>query len=660
MRHYGAAASLPITSEEFQNALSKLLKPVGNRKKLGFAISGGVDSMALAALYNEAQSVDELLSKPHAFIVDHKVRPESTEEAEWVARELRSKFGMESTILPLTWRDEFDSKRFETEARTLRYQALGRACRDMKITSLMVGHHADDQAETVMMRLSNYRLRSGLQAMQRVEWIPECEGIYGVYHSGRGQKPDPDLDIPFLVEQGGIQVLRPLLGFEKARLIATCEEKKVGWAEDQTNQIQSLTSRNAIRHLYKNYRLPQALSVPSLVDLSIHMQERINWHKDSAHELLDQCLFKLDIRTGRLVVRFPPFSALLPRPIKTEADMNVARNTAYWLIERVAELVTPKFKAPLAQLSASIEHIYPEMEQQEDVEASGHWNTVRKTNYNVYSIWWRFWDQPTPFPKHKEDGINLSLPHLREWMLTRQPLSESEKTDGSSYFEYPPRGTSSADHVPLRKESYRLIDGRWWIRIRNLLPDDTLILRMFHKSDLEHSPRLKSSKKQIDDTDTRHPYRYMAAALSLLDPPDLRFTIPAVFRKHAKTGVETIVGFPTLDVRVDGFGQPDDVCEWNVRYKKINLGPTQSMGDVVVPGISRKDIIMAEKRHESNYAQSAWHARKIDMKMKEVERNRLAGFKHVLSVDVRDKKKRDRKLDKLEALARAKKGEGDM
>ncbi|CAE7010061.1 hypothetical protein P3342_003143 [Pyrenophora teres f. teres] len=640
---------------------------VGNRKTLGFAISGGVDSMALAALYKEAQSLDDCLSKPHAFIVDHKVRPESTEEAEWVAQELRSKLGMESTILPLTWRDEFDSKRFETEARTLRYQALGRACRDMKITSLMVGHHADDQAETVMMRLSNHRLRSGLQAMQRVEWIPECEGIYGVYHSGRVQKPNPDLDMPFPVEQGGIQVLRPLLGFEKARLIATCEEKKVGWAEDQTNQIQSLTSRNAIRHLYKNYKLPEALSVPSLVELSVRMQERIKWHKDIAHELLDQCLFKLDIRTGRLVVRFPPFSALLPRPIETKADMIAARNTGYWMIERVAELVTPKFKAPLAQLSATIQHIYPELEELEDIEASGHWNTIRKKNYNVYSIWWRFWDQPTPFPEHMEDGIDLSLPHPREWLLTRQPLDVSEKTRPSRYFEYPPCGTSSADHVPSREESYCLFDGRWWIRIRNLLPNDTLILRMFHRSDLERFPILERIRKPIHDADTRHPYRYIAAAFHSLDPPDLRFTIPAVFRKHAKTGVETIVGFPTLDVRVDGFGQPDDVCEWNVRYKKINLGPTQSMGDVIVPGTSRKDIVMEEKRQHLVHqkaamkrAQSANHAKNMDMKEKKDERNRLVGFRHVLHVDVRDMKKRDRRLDKLQALGKAKEGGGEM
>jgi len=47
--------------------------------------------MALAALYKEAQLLDDVLPRPHGFIVDHRVRPESTEEAEWVAQQLRLK-----------------------------------------------------------------------------------------------------------------------------------------------------------------------------------------------------------------------------------------------------------------------------------------------------------------------------------------------------------------------------------------------------------------------------------------------------------------------------------------------------------------------------------------------------------------------------------------
>lgn len=55
------------------------------------AISGGVDSMALAALYAELTAARKYPAIAHAFIVDHKVRPGSTEEAEWVAEQCRSK-----------------------------------------------------------------------------------------------------------------------------------------------------------------------------------------------------------------------------------------------------------------------------------------------------------------------------------------------------------------------------------------------------------------------------------------------------------------------------------------------------------------------------------------------------------------------------------------
>ena len=47
--------------------------------------------MALATLYWKATSANESLPKCHGFIIDHKVRPESTEEAEWVAQQMRYK-----------------------------------------------------------------------------------------------------------------------------------------------------------------------------------------------------------------------------------------------------------------------------------------------------------------------------------------------------------------------------------------------------------------------------------------------------------------------------------------------------------------------------------------------------------------------------------------
>ena len=58
---------------------------------IGIAISGGVDSMALATLYKEFREENPSAPKAYGFIVDHRVRPESTEEASWVAEQLRSK-----------------------------------------------------------------------------------------------------------------------------------------------------------------------------------------------------------------------------------------------------------------------------------------------------------------------------------------------------------------------------------------------------------------------------------------------------------------------------------------------------------------------------------------------------------------------------------------
>lgn len=111
-RWYSSERSLPITKEEFESALKKVIRwepttqsnrPIGmqitsrldvvrtNGENLGFAISGGVDSMALASLYAQAQTAHRFLPRAHGFIVDHKVRPESTEEAEWVAQQLQLK-----------------------------------------------------------------------------------------------------------------------------------------------------------------------------------------------------------------------------------------------------------------------------------------------------------------------------------------------------------------------------------------------------------------------------------------------------------------------------------------------------------------------------------------------------------------------------------------
>jgi tRNA(Ile)-lysidine synthase len=504
---------------------------------------------------------------------------------------------MRSSILTLTWPkdlDMLDVKRFETEARTRRYQALGRACRDKNIRALMVAHHGDDQAETVLMRLAHNRVRTGLKGMQSVEWIPECEGIYGVYHSGQRQRQDGFAGIPFPVEQGGIQIMRPLLAMEKSRLIATCEEQDVQWAEDKSNQIQTLTLRNAIRHMYRNHNLPEALSIKALVNVSLQMQKRIAAHRSYTSWLYDQCLMKLDIRTGSLLVRFPPFSSLLERPIQTESDKNEARNNAYCLLEKVADLVTPKFKPALGQLAARVDSIYPEFmtpEERNELVAAGESHFGDK--FTVYHVWWRQWDKASPFEDHglPSEDCGSAAQHPKEWLLTRQALESGEAQ--KLQITVPPSRTTELDTESSHtSDDYQLFDGRFWIKLQNLT-HDTLLVRSFQKTDMKHLPITLGSKGAIQNRIGPIPERFITAAFALIKPSDMKFTLPAVFRKDSTTGEETLIGFPTLNVRMNGVGPSEGVCDWQVRYKKVDLGE-RSISDIIVPG-TNNEVIDEEK-----------------------------------------------------------------
>lgn len=65
-------------------------------------MSGGVDSMALAALLSNAAREHDEFPEPYAFIVDHKARKESSEEAEWVAEQLAQKCMRSSHVCLIT------------------------------------------------------------------------------------------------------------------------------------------------------------------------------------------------------------------------------------------------------------------------------------------------------------------------------------------------------------------------------------------------------------------------------------------------------------------------------------------------------------------------------------------------------------------------------
>lgn len=500
-------------------------------------------------------------------------------------------------MLPLTWPVSFDPleyKRFETDARTLRYQALGRACLAHGIRSLLVAHHADDQAETIMMRLANNRLRSGLQAMQPVEWIPECFGIHGVSHSTKleqlEQSSPQSLGIvsnEMPIETGGVRIVRPLLGFDKSRLIATCKEHGVIWAEDKTNHVQTYTSRNAIRHVLKNHKLPTALSIPSLVDVSVHMQRRINVLKSKAYKLLAACPKQLDVQTGSLLIDFPPFHELLDRPVEdskrqdptwglSQSDWSVAKNTAVCLLAQAGQMVSPKELTSPGELASSIVNIWPAFHREVEAPPNGEYSAATN-GFCMHGIWWRKWDRPL-YEHSRSDVTYLSEDRLpkseQRWLLTRQPLMQSRSAVASRRFVYPPSHDLLSDQLTSSDSNFQLFDGRWWISVTNRSPND-LILRPFMEQDLSQIGGLQIAKLDW-------PEQLIAIVLSTLKPADVRFTLPALFQQDSATKKETLIGFPTLDVSIGKWGYPEDICAWQVHYKKLSYESDSIKGSNVL------------------------------------------------------------------------------
>ncbi|KAG0644313.1 mitochondrial tRNA-lysidine synthetase [Tuber brumale] len=318
-----------ISLSEYAGFFHRLWPGGGLPSRLGIALSGGVDSMALAYLTSRLfSSHSEPPSAIHAFIVDHKARPESTAEARTIAQLAKENYGFTTHVIPLSWAlSPTDlSNGFETRARTARYRTLGRACVANRVEKLLIAHHADDQAETVLMRLLAGSKVQGLAGMRAVAGIPECGDIFGADR---------------------VVVGRPLLGVGKGRLRATCLENDVHWFEDETNQDTTLTRRNAVRKLLSASpsRLPRALQSPSLVALALRAQVRNKSVKDQARMALKDCNLSFDPATGSLQFQLPPkIRGIQPRVLQN-------------LLVQVAETISPLPRAETQSLQTPFKNI---------------------------------------------------------------------------------------------------------------------------------------------------------------------------------------------------------------------------------------------------------------------------------------------------------------
>jgi len=168
-------------------------------KPIGLAVSGGPDSVALLLLTHAV-----VPGRFFVATVDHGLRPEGAAEAAMVAA-LCSDRGIPHQTISLNLAA---GPGVQARARSARYAAMGAWAIEQGLAALVTAHHADDQAETLVMRLNRGAGLRGLGAM-------------------RTRSVVPGHDLP---------LLRPLLGWRRAELAAVCAQAGVTPANDPSNR----------------------------------------------------------------------------------------------------------------------------------------------------------------------------------------------------------------------------------------------------------------------------------------------------------------------------------------------------------------------------------------------------------------------------------------
>ena len=182
-------------------------------RRLLIALSGGADSVALAAMLAEAREAYGLtLIAAH---IDHCIRAESAGDAEFcrgLCDRLGIAFHTDRIDVPAeAMRNHWG---LETAARHCRHRRLRQFLRETGADYIATAHHMDDQAETVLMHLAR---GSSLQGLCGMGVLDEDKRIY-----------------------------RPLLGWRKAELADYLRARGLEWREDATNRIPD-NPRNALR-----------------------------------------------------------------------------------------------------------------------------------------------------------------------------------------------------------------------------------------------------------------------------------------------------------------------------------------------------------------------------------------------------------------------------
>ncbi len=187
------------------------------KKKVIVAVSGGPDSLALSFL-TKIYSLKKSLHVKY-FLVDHRLRKNSTSEARSVQKLLKN-FSINLNIL--TWRGSKPQKNIQSISRDKRYELLIDIANKLKIKDILLGHHLDDLYENFFIRILRGSGLNGLVSLDRE------------------------------TQRDKVNLIRPLLELNKNDLIYLCNYVFGSYVNDPSNEndkFKRVKVRNFIKQL---------------------------------------------------------------------------------------------------------------------------------------------------------------------------------------------------------------------------------------------------------------------------------------------------------------------------------------------------------------------------------------------------------------------------
>ncbi len=212
-------------------------------RRLLLAVSGGADSVAL--LHTLCSLRHDLNLILMVATLDHGIRPEGQADAAWV-KALAEGWGVPAFAGRLNVPElaAADGVSVETAARRYRYRFLAQLAAEQGFSAVVTAHHANDQAETVLMHLMRGAGLQGLAAMALVSSLPEAPAL---------------------------MLLRPMLGIRRDEVLAYCRAHQLSFRDDHTN-ADTRYFRNAVRH--EVLPLLQSFN-PQIVDALARLAESV-------------------------------------------------------------------------------------------------------------------------------------------------------------------------------------------------------------------------------------------------------------------------------------------------------------------------------------------------------------------------------------------------